>query len=80
MTAIERELARLACGRSPHPDYGEPTQYTLSHCGKVQAFVVVGVGGVSVWKLIDYRETHLARSVLITSVSHLRELLKKAEG
>jgi hypothetical protein len=75
VTAIERELARVACGRSPHSDWGKATQYTLSACGRVQAFIVVGAGGVSVWKLIDYRVSHLAKSELITSVAHLREML-----
>lgn len=78
MTAIEQELFRVGVRVSPHPSRGPATHYELAH--RVTAFRSVGAGGVEVWKLVDNRVSHLAKAELITSVSHLRELLKKAEG
>lgn len=76
MTAIERELMRFCVERWPHPDWDAPFSTVIwIRWRELFARNLPGAGGLEVWKLFHVRQWQGTETTLITSVSHLRELL-----
>ena len=76
MTAIEAELMRFCVKRWPHPVNDAPFSTVIWIVWReLFARNLPGAGGLEVWKLFHVRPGKGTETTLITSVSHLRELL-----